>query len=51
MTPSNNKKSESIDLRFHWIRDRIRQGQFTMLHIPSDRIFADYFTKAPSARR
>ena len=43
------KKSKSIDLRFHWIRDRIRQGQFTVLHIPGDRILAGFFTKLLSA--
>jgi hypothetical protein len=24
------KKSKSIDMRFHWLRDRIRQAQFTI---------------------
>jgi hypothetical protein len=24
------KKSKSVDMRFHWLRDRIRQGQFTI---------------------
>jgi hypothetical protein len=43
------KKSKSIDLRFHWIRDRIRQGRFTMLHIPGNSILADFFTKTLSA--
>jgi hypothetical protein len=32
------RKSKSIDLRFHWIRDRIRQGQFTIHHLPGDQI-------------
>ena len=27
------KRSKSIDMRFHWIRDRIRQGQFRMVHL------------------
>jgi hypothetical protein len=42
------KKSKSIDLRFHWIRDRIRQGQFSMMHIPGKQILADFFTKTLS---
>jgi len=25
------KRSKSIDLRFHWIRDRVRQGQFNII--------------------
>jgi hypothetical protein len=43
------KKSKSIDLRFHWLRDCIRQGQFSMLHIPGDQILADFFTKTLAA--
>jgi hypothetical protein len=27
------KKSKSIDMRFHWLRDRIRQRQFTITHL------------------
>jgi hypothetical protein len=36
------KRSKAIDMRFHWIRDRIRQNQFGMY--VSLRI-ADYMTK------
>jgi hypothetical protein len=45
------RKSKSIDLRFHWIRDRIRQGQFTIHHLPGDQILADFFTKTLSAAK
>jgi hypothetical protein len=40
------KRSKSIDMRFHWLRDRIRQGQFRMIHLSGKLILADYFTKA-----
>jgi hypothetical protein len=40
------KRSKSIDMRFHWLRDRIRQGQFRMIHLAGKKILADYFTKA-----
>ena len=40
------KRSKSIDMRFHWIRDRIRQGQFTVTWEPGDTNRADFFTKA-----
>ena len=39
------KRSKSIDMCFHCIRDRVRQGQFCMLHLSGKLILADYFTK------
>ena len=39
------RRSKSIDMRFHWLRDRIRQGQFTIQYLATDRILADFFTK------
>jgi hypothetical protein len=27
------KRSKAIDMRFHWVRDRVRQGQFTISYI------------------
>jgi len=39
------KHSKSICLRFHWIQDRVRQGQFTVVHIPGATNLADFFTK------
>ncbi len=39
------KRSKSIDMRFHWVRDRVRQGQFLISHIRTDLNVADYFTK------
>ncbi len=32
-------------MRFHWIRDRIRQGQFIISYIKTELNMADYFTK------
>jgi hypothetical protein len=40
------KMSKSLDMRFHWLRDRIRQGQFRVLFIPGALNIADFFTKA-----
>jgi hypothetical protein len=42
------KKSKSIDMRFHWLRDRIRQGQFTITHLKGSLNLADFFTKTLS---
>jgi histone deacetylase 1/2 len=39
------KRSKAIDMRFHWIRDRVRQSQFTIAYIPTSQNLADYFTK------
>jgi hypothetical protein len=39
------KRSKAIDMRFHWIRDRVRQDQFIIAYIPPQQNLADYFTK------
>ena len=39
------KHSKSICLRFHWIQDRVRQGEFNVVHIPGATNLADFFTK------
>ena len=42
----NAKRSKAMDMRFFWIVDRIRQGQFKTLHVPGVWNIADFFTKA-----
>ncbi len=45
------KMSKSLDMRFHWLRDRIDQGQFRMMFVPGLQNLADFFTKSlPVAR-
>jgi hypothetical protein len=39
------KRTKSIDMRFHWIRDRIRQGHFLVNWRPGADNLADFFTK------
>ena len=39
------KRSKAIDMRFHWVQDRVRQGQFIISYIKSADNIADYFTK------
>ena len=41
----NAKRSKSIDMRFFWLQDRVKQGQFEIKHIPGQWNFADHFTK------
>ena len=40
-----HKRSKSIDMRFHWIADRVKQGQFLVYWVPGDKNWADYVTK------
>ena len=45
------KMSKSLDMRLHWVRDRVKQGQFVVQHLPGLQNIADFFTKAlPVAR-
>lgn len=40
------KRSKSIDMRFHWIRDRTDQGHFKILWAAGTRNLADLMTKS-----
>jgi hypothetical protein len=40
-----SKRSKAIDMRFHWVRDRVRQGQFTIQWRKGEHNLADFFTK------
>lgn len=39
------KRSKAIDMRYHWIRDRVRQGHFSVEWQPGSTNLADFFTK------
>ncbi|MGL5937077.1 MAG: Ty1/Copia family ribonuclease HI, partial [Cetobacterium sp.] len=39
------KRSKANDMRFYWIQDRVRQGQFIVKWSPGIGNLADYFTK------
>jgi len=39
------KRSKAVDMRFYWIRDRVRQGQFQIYWQKGETNKADYFTK------
>jgi hypothetical protein len=47
------KRSKAIDMRFYWVRDRVRQGQFIVHWKRGPTNLADYFTKhhPPSVHR
>lgn len=39
------KRSKAMDMRFDWIRDRVKQGQFFVYWRKGEENLADYFTK------
>lgn len=43
------KRSRAMDVRFHWIADRVRQGQFVIHWQKGSQNLADYFTKVHPA--
>ena len=47
------KRSRAMDMRFYWVRDRVRQGHFYVFWAPGNINIADYYTKhfAPSHHR
>ena len=42
----NAKRSKSMDVRFFWLRDRVKKMQFTIKHLPGCWNISDFFTKA-----
>ena len=43
-------RTKAIDMRFHWLRDRVRQGQIKVRFIPGAQQLADFFTKPLSVK-
>jgi hypothetical protein len=41
----NAKRSKSMDVRFFWLRDRVKKLQFAMKHLPGRWNISDFFTK------
>jgi hypothetical protein len=39
------KRTKAMDVRFYWIKDRVKQGQFNVYWGPGFQNLADYFTK------
>ena len=45
------KKSKAMDMRYNWLVDRVKQGQFNVMWCEGHKNIADYFTKdLPSCR-
>jgi hypothetical protein len=45
------RRSKSIDMRYHWIRDRVKLGQFNVQWRKGTYNLADYFTKPYSVKQ
>jgi hypothetical protein len=43
------RRTKAMDMRWHWVRDRIRQKHFTVSWYPGKDNLADFFTKAHPA--
>ena len=41
----NHERSKHIDVRFHFIRDHVKEGCVELLHVASQDQVADIFTK------
>ena len=39
------KRSRTINMNFHWIRDRVAQGEYTVVWFEGRKNLADFFTK------
>jgi hypothetical protein len=39
------KRTKATDMRFYWIKDRVKQGQFNVYSGPGFQNLVDYFTK------
>ena len=42
---AKQKRSKAINMRFHWIRDRVEDGHFDIMWIAGGENIADFFTK------
>jgi hypothetical protein len=42
---NKTKCTKAMEMRFYWIKDRVKQGQFNVYWGPGYQNFADYFTK------
>jgi hypothetical protein len=44
--PGDHKRSKHIDIRYHFVRERVAAGELTLDYIPTECQLADIFTKA-----
>lgn len=44
--PKNHGRIKHVDIKFHFLRNRIELGDISIVYCPTDRMLADIFTKA-----
>jgi hypothetical protein len=47
---TNHKRSKALEMRYHWLKDRVRQKQFDVYWRPGRENLGDYHTKHHSAQ-
>ena len=45
LNPFEKQRTRHIDIRFKWIIDRVKQGEFSIQHVDTRNQIADGFTK------
>ena len=49
--PVDHQRAKHIDLRYHYVRAKVRSGEVKLVHCPTDEMMADLLTKYLSAPR
>ena len=44
--PATTPNSKHIDIRLHFIRERVANGEFKVVYLPSEEQHADFLTKS-----
>jgi len=49
--PIYHKRTKHIDIRYHYVRERVENGDVALVHVPSERQLADLLTKPLAKQR
>ena len=49
--PVDHQRAKHIDLRYHYVRAKVREGEVKLVYCPTDEMMADLLTKYLSAPR
>ena len=49
--PITSSRSKHIDIKYHFVREKVTEGQFEVLYCPTDEMLADPLTKALPAEK
>lgn len=44
--PENRQRSKHMDIKYHFIRSSVLQGNIVLVYCPTENMFADVFTKS-----